>query len=276
MDARGAEESLSQFMRVAEYLLVLGFSAPRLFDHDLSSGFLTLEDFGEATYTRLLTAGQDPYPLYDLAVDTLIALHRQAVLRPQFVPLYDGQALLNEAQMFVDWYLSTLERPPLPLTARQAYADAWLAAFGQAYNGPQSLVLRDYHVDNLMYLEGRPGVRACGLLDFQDARWGPVAYDLVSLLEDARLDLEPKLVSHGWRRYLAAFPDLDEQELRKSGCILGASRHAKIIGIFSRLAVRDGKTHYLRHVPRVLGLLQTCLQHPDLKEIKEWFKEWVT
>lgn len=273
MDAPPPEDP-AQFMRVAIYLVSLGFSAPRVLRQDLPQGFLALEDFGETTYTKLLQAGESSYPLYDLAVDVLIALHQRATTCPDFITPYDVIPLLQEAEMFVDWHIPAVTGKPLPEANKQTYLDLWNQAFQKALAVPHSLVLRDYHVDNLMRLEGRPGVAACGLLDFQDALWGPVIYDLVSLVEDARLDLNPGLVAHCWQRYLAAFPEADEQSFRTSGCILSAGRHAKIIGIFTRLAVRDGKPHYLAHLPRVWRLLTTCLAHPDLAELKAWFQEY--
>lgn len=273
MDAPPPEDP-AQFARVAQYLVDLGLSAPRPFHHNFSLGFLALEDFGEATYTRLLQAGKDPYFLYELAVDKLIALHQRAIACPPFIEPYAIEALVQEATLFVEWYLPTISNKPLPQGDKEDYQNLWAAVFQKALEVPHSLVLRDYHVDNLMYLPDRPGISACGLLDFQDALWGPVVYDLVSLLEDARLDLDPLLVEHCWQRYFAAFPSLDEQKLRKSGCILSAGRHAKIIGIFTRLAVRDGKPRYLAHLPRIWRLLQACLNHPDLAELKAWFEHY--
>ena len=273
MDAPPPEDP-AQFMRVATYLTSLGFSAPRILQQDLLQGFLALEDFGETTYAKLLQAATDPYPLYNLAVDALIALHQRAIVCPDFIAPYDLGSLLREAELFVDWHIPTMTGKPLPESDKKIYLDLWSQAFQKALAAPHSLVLRDYHVDNLMRLEGRPGVAACGLLDFQDALWGPVVYDLVSLVEDARLDLDPVLVDHCWHRYLAAFPEADTENLRASGCILSAGRHAKIIGIFTRLAVQDGKPHYLAHLPRVWRLLTSCLEHPNLAELKAWFQEY--
>lgn len=272
MDAPPPEDP-AQFMRVANYLRSLEFSTPQILEHDLSQGFLALEDFGDATYTTLLQEGEDPYALYDLAIDTLVALHQRAVTCPEFIASYDVEALLREVSLFVDWYLPHNVGTTLPHHEKQAYLGLWAAVFQKALKVPHSLVLRDYHVDNLMRLKGRPGVRACGLLDFQEAVWGPVVYDLVSLVEDARLDLEPALVHHCWQRYLSAFPSQDEGSLRSAGCTLSAGRHAKIIGIFTRLAVRDGKPKYLVHLPRVWRLLAKCLNHPDLSQVKAWFED---
>ena len=132
-------------------------------------------------------------------------------------------------------------------------------------------MLRDFHVDNLMGLPGRPGIAACGLLDFQDAVAGPAAYDLMSLLEDARRDLEPGLVQAMLGRYRDAFPDLDLDSFEAAYAILAAQRHAKVIGIFTRLSVRDGKPGYLVHIPRVWRLLEAALEHPALAPVRNWF-----
>lgn len=272
MDAPHPEDP-GQFMQVAQYLLSLGFSAPQILHYDLDQGFLALEDFGDTTYTKLLEVGKDPYPLYDLAVDTLVALHQRALDRPDFIPLYDVESLLKEVELFVDWYLPhTLEKKLSP-EEKQVYRELWGTAFQKALTGRHSLTLRDYHVDNLMCLNGRDNIAACGLLDFQDALWGPIVYDLVSLVEDARLDLDASLVERCWQRYLEAFPEEDPEQLRNAGCILSAGRHAKIIGIFTRLSVRDGKHKYLQHIPRIQNLLKKCLQNPELTQLKSWFEE---
>jgi hypothetical protein len=265
-------ENPEQFMHVANYLISLGFSAPKILRHDLTKGFLILEDFGDATFTQLLAKGEDRHSLYNLAVDTLIALHKRAQSRPDFIASYEVAPLLAEAELLVDWYIPSKIGKSLSSQDRQTYLHLWEAAFQKALNVPHSLTLRDYHVDNLMRLEGRQGIEACGLLDFQDALWGPVVYDLVSLVEDARMDLDPALVDHCWKRYLDAFPQENGNDLRTSGCILSAGRHAKILGIFTRLAVRDGKPKYLTHIPRIQRLLQNCLSHPELHDLKSWFQ----
>jgi aminoglycoside/choline kinase family phosphotransferase len=135
---------------------------------------------------------------------------------------------------------------------------------------PPTLVLRDYHVDNLMLLPNRPGVRGCGLLDFQDAVTGPPGYDLVSLLEDARRDIPGPLQQAMTERYLTAFPALDRSAFSRSAAILAAQRNCKILGIFTRLWKRDGKRQYLAHIPRVWRLLEADLGHPALGPIARW------
>ena len=131
-------------------------------------------------------------------------------------------------------------------------------------------MLRDYHVDNLMLLPDRSGVQGCGLLDFQDAVCGPPSYDLVSLLEDARRDVPAELRWRMTDRYLAAFPALDRAAFLKSAAILAAQRNCKILGIFTRLWKRDGKPHYLFHIPRLWRLLEQDLRHPALAPLARW------
>jgi len=159
--------------------------------------------------------------------------------------------------------------------ARQSYADAWRPLFATLSETPPVLVLRDYHVDNLMWLPGRAGVQACGLLDFQDAVAGHAAYDLMSLLEDARRDIRPGLIQAMKARYFAAFPELmskgaAREDFETAFAVLAAQRHAKVIGIFTRLCVRDGKPDYLQHIPRVWRLLHQALAHPALAGVRAW------
>ena len=274
MDAPPPEEDVSAFHRVQRLLLSLGLSAPRPLAVDLAQGLMLLEDLGDRTFTRALAGGAAERPLYELAVDVLIDLHAKAdtaALSGEALPNYDDRRLLEEALLLTDWYLPALSGSEPPAALREAYIGAWKAVFPLARHIPQTLVLRDYHVDNLMVLDGRPGVAACGLLDFQDAVVGPRSYDLVSLLEDARRDIPADLVAAMLARYLAAFPDIDREAFRASYAILGAQRNAKIIGIFTRLSRRDGKDQYLRHIPRVWRLLEGDLGAPELAPVKAWF-----
>jgi aminoglycoside/choline kinase family phosphotransferase len=147
--------------------------------------------------------------------------------------------------------------------------------FVLALQQPRTLVLRDYHVDNIMRLPDRPGIKACGLLDFQDAVAGAAAYDLVSLIEDARRDLGAGIAERSLARYYDHFPNIDRDAFTAAGAALAAGRNAKIIGIFTRLLKRDGKANYLRHIPRVWRLLEHDLGHPALAPLKAWFDETV-
>jgi aminoglycoside/choline kinase family phosphotransferase len=270
MDAPPPQEDVRPFLTVARLLQGLGFSAPEILAEDVAAGLLLLEDFGDSTYTRLLAQGRDEASLYALAVDLLIALHRGFAPAGHLVPPYDDQRLLAEAALLVDWYLPAITGAPTAPGLREEYLALWRTLLPVARGVPESLVLRDYHVDNLMLLDGRAGIAACGLLDFQDAVIGPRSYDLVSLLEDARRDVPPDLARAMIARYLAAFPALDRAAFAASYAVLGAQRNCKIVGIFTRLCVRDGKPIYLQHIPRVWRLIAEDVAHPALAPIAAW------
>ena len=273
MDAPPPQEDVGPYVTVARILRAHGFSAPEIYAEDRRNGFLLIEDFGDDTYTKLLAKGRDEADLYTLAIDTLVALHRvvEAERLPELPP-YDEERLLTEASLLVDWYAPSMLGAPLSAAARDEYLARWHEVLPEAELPAPTLVLRDYHVDNLMLLPGRNAFRSCGLLDFQDAVRGPASYDLVSLLEDARRDVPPDLRDAMTERYLAQFPDLDRARFRRSAAILAAQRNAKIIGIFTRLWRRDGKPQYLGHIPRVWRLLEADLREPALCPVADWLE----
>ncbi len=273
MDAPPAKENVRPYVTVARILKRHGYSAPEIYAEDAANGLLLIEDLGDDTYTRVLErCGTDEErALYTLAVDLLIDLHRRdSVAITAGIPPYDDDRLQAEAALLVDWYLPAMRGEPTPDDLRREYLDLWTGLFPAARAVPSTLVLRDYHVDNLMSLPARPGLAACGLLDFQDAVAGPITYDLVSLLEDARRDIAPGLAAGMRDRYLAAFPALDRAGFAASYAVLGAHRNCKIIGIFTRLARRDHKPIYLGHIPRVWRLLESDLAHPALRPMAQW------
>ena len=235
-----------------------------------------MEDFGNDTYTRLLARGEPERPLYELAVDTLVALHRHSRAAEVALSAYDTAAFIDEALLLVDWYLpwrnadftgseSCVER----------FVQAWTDVFEALPPAPDTLVLRDFHVDNLMPLSGRQGVAACGLLDFQDALIGPSAYDLVSLLEDARRDVCGELSLDMRSRYYTAMDLVPDQVAAFESWyrVLGAQRHCKVLGIFVRLWRRDGKDTYLQHLPRVARLLRSHLDSDELAPLSGWLRD---
>jgi len=272
MDAPPDKEDVTPFVAIARHLKALGLSAPEIIAEDPSQGFLLLEDFGDGTFTNLLSNGGNEETLYAQAIDVLIDLHKRAEKEavPQGLPRYDAGKLLEEARLLTDWFMPAVLDRETPYVIAEEYDYLWMALFPFVTQAPRTLVLRDYHVDNLMILSDRDGVAACGLLDFQDALAGHPAYDLVSLLEDARRDIGDRLIAAMLERYKAAFPDLDTEAFDAAYAILGAQRHAKVIGIFTRLMVRDGKPIYLEHIPRVWRLLERSCEHPALASIKGW------
>jgi aminoglycoside/choline kinase family phosphotransferase len=276
MDAPPPREKPAEFLHMARLLHRLDYSAPMILASDPVAGFILLEDLGDDTYTRLIARGEDEHRLYGLAVDLLADLHgRFDPAGAHGVPPYSDEILLSEAGQFVDWFLPEITGRPADAAVKDEYLALWQAALPLARAVPASLTLRDYHIDNLMLLDGRPGLQACGLLDFQDSLIGPISYDLVSLLEDARRDVPDALAGAMRARYLAERPAVDPEALDRSMAFLGAQRHAKVIGIFSRLARRDGKPVYLKHLPRLWRLIARSLAHPELAGLEDWMNRHV-
>ena len=272
MDAPPPQENVDIFDFLSSCLNDIGLSAPRTLAIDREAGFLLLEDFGDMTFTRALGAGLDEAELYRLATDTLIALHRHWWVESPKISAYDEEKLLTEAALLVDWFLPAMTGKETPSALRESYLAAWREVVPVMLDVPHKLVLRDYHVDNLMVVEGREGIARCGLLDFQDALIGPVSYDLVSLLADARRDVSQAVVTEMLERYKAGMRnEIDPWRFASSYAALGAQRNAKIVGIFTRLSRRDGKHGYLQHIPRVWRLLEADLEKPALAPVKDWF-----
>ncbi|WP_420403706.1 aminoglycoside phosphotransferase family protein [Nisaea sp.] len=277
MDAPPEKEDVRPFVEVAEILEDFGYSVPGILASDRESGFLLLEDLGDMTYTRALTAGYQERALYSLAGDLLADLASRDV-RPirDRLPSYDDAKLLQETLLFVDWYLRPGVGLPVDDDAREAYIAAWREVLPSARCGRDVLVLRDFHVDNMMVLEGRHGIAACGLLDFQDAVTGPASYDLVSLLQDSRRDIPPEIVSEVMERYLEAVPEIgDRDAFMRSYRVLGTQRALKVFGIFARQSVLYGNHGYLGHIPRLWRLTMENFSDDALAPVRDWIEKHV-
>ena len=271
MDDPPPGHSVGAFVRIAGLLRGMGYSAPEILAADEGQGLVLLEDFGDDSFSALLAssaAASLECTLYEAATDFLIDLHRQPV--PPDLRRYDAAWMLDDAKLF----LESVAGGAATISMVAQFEAAWQASLEEAAQGPQALCLRDFHAGNLMWLPARDGLRRVGLLDFQDARSGPAAYDLVSLLQDARRDLGAGLEAAMIARYLRASPGLDEAAFRAAYAILGAQRAVRIIGVFHRLARRDGKPAYLAHLPRVWGHLDRNLAHPALVPVRDWFDRW--
>ena len=263
MQAPDPARELVPYADIAGRLAAVGLSVPEIVAADADAGLLLQEDFGSETFSAALDGGADPGPLYRLATDVLIALHRSAV-DVSGLPVFDGAAFLAQVMLLPEMVF------PADIECHYEFETAWRVVMPLALAGPSSLLLRDYHAGNLMHLPGRPGVRACGLLDFQDAGSGPAAYDLISLIEDARRDLPADLAADLFERYLAAFPALDHAAFRVAAHGLAAIRHTRVIAVFLRLA-RTGKPGYLQHLPRLWRYLDRHLARPELAPLARWF-----
>ena len=276
MDAPPGLEDVRPFLTMAAKLRAGGYSAPEIFATDVENGFLLLEDLGDATYTKALAAGADETNLYTLAMDLLGDLHgRPTTELLAGLPLYDDALMRRELLVFIEWYVPAVLPEPLPDHAVTAFLDAWTQPFIACHQVPQHLVLRDYHVDNLMVLADRPGVAACGLLDFQDAVIGPVTYDIVSLLQDSRRDVDQTMAAQLIADYGHRFPDIAGDQFDRSFKILGAQRALKVLGIFTRQSRSLGNHQLLAHIPRIWRYLDSNLQTPQLAPVNDWLTAYL-
>jgi aminoglycoside/choline kinase family phosphotransferase len=258
---------LPAYLLIASYLRDLKLSAPIVHDDDTEAGFALIEDFGNATYTRLLEDGADETALYELAVETLVKLHNEFQSGQITRPSYDAEALRNEYLLFADWFASLFIQDQELVAFQLEFDRLWRKALRDVSAKCETLVLLDFHVDNLMLLDGRNGVASCGLLDFQDAMIGACAYDLMSLAQDARRDLSEGLEEKLLNLYFSLRSDVDRKATMQDYHLLAAQRHTKVAGIFMRLSRRDGKHGYLAHIPRVLRQLDASLDAAGLHEI---------
>jgi hypothetical protein len=259
MDAPPPHEDPRPFIHIAQYLNQHQFRAPEIFATDLAQGLVLLEDFGDRRMREHLDAHpQDEAAVYRASIDAIVRLSATPPVESQ---PYDMATYLREVQLLSEWFM-----PAMGLTFDATEYDAiWTQALSPLAHYQKVTVLRDYHAENIMLL----GDGQQGIIDFQDALVGHPAYDLVSLLQDARRDVSPALEAEMMAYYRAsARPDAD---FDAHYALLGAQRNTKIIGIFTRLWKRDGKERYLSFLPRMWGLLERDLAHPALAPVKQWF-----
>jgi aminoglycoside/choline kinase family phosphotransferase len=252
-------EDTAPFIQIAEYLTSQGLSAPRILARDTMQGFLLLEDLGDDLFARVIPREPDlEYSLYSAATDLLAQLHTAPP--PDGLAAYDPPLMADLSALPFDWYAKGT--PDL----RAEFAQAMQRVL-EGLHGPSDVVIqRDYHAENLLWLPRRAGVARVGLLDFQDAMRGHRAYDLVSLLQDARRDVPAEIEEAMIARYVAASA-LDPAQFRTDYNRLGAQRNLRIIGVFARLCIRDGKAHYVDLIPRVWGHLMRNLEDSALADV---------
>ena len=272
--ARLAGPDTAAFAALAGALTARGFSAPRVYEADLNAGFLILEDLGDALFARAIPDGADEAELYFTAAETLAAIYRSSFeAEPEAfgaswrVLDYDETALLAETELFLDWYAPERGAPP-SAAARADWAAAWRQVLPALDSHAPGLTLRDYHAENLLWLPERQAEARVGLIDFQDALFGHPAYDLISLLEDARRDVSPELAKPVSDRFFETAGLADRDAFDAAAAILAAQRNAKILGIFMRLARRDGKPRYLDLLPRVARHFVRDISHPALAPVR--------
>ena len=274
-------EDVKPFVAIAGGLRERGFSAPAIHHADLDAGFLITEDFGNAGFIE----GDPPRPIaerYQAAADMLAALHREPMpeilpLAPQItyaIPNFDTEALLVEACLMLEWYLPDRGAEPTN-NMRAEFVMMWRDLLSKPAAAPKTWVLRDFHSPNLIWLGERSDIARVGIIDFQDAVLGPAAYDLVSLSQDARIDIPESLELALLTRYIKARRASDDRfdpaGFAELYAIMSAQRNTRLLGTFARLNRRDGKPQYLRHQPRIWTYLNRSLAHPALSRAREWY-----
>jgi aminoglycoside/choline kinase family phosphotransferase len=279
--ARLAGADCARFVAISGFLRSRGLSTPEIYAADCDAGFVLMEDFGDRLYADILGGDGNEVELYKAAVETLVQLHinpAPAKISPQIALYpYDETAMLAEIALLTDWYLPLALNRKATRDETSEHRELWQKLLLSTKTADTKFVHRDYHAQNLLWLPDRNGTARVGLIDFQDAVAGSNAYDLVSLLEDARRDVSPELAEAMKGHYLSTMRDqamaVNEEELRAAFAIMAAQRNAKIAGIFSRLQLRDGKPRYIGYLPRVWSYLRHDLEHPALGDLKIWYEK---
>ncbi len=280
-------EDVRAFAAVTAALRQAGLSAPQIFVRDLDQGFLILEDLGDNVFSAQSANPDMQRELYGVATDVLVMLRKQAppaklsiqTAGDYVLPRYDAGALAIEVELLLDWFWPALKGEAVSDLARAEFLELWQAPFDFLAGQPEGWVLRDYHSPNLIWLPERRGIARVGVIDFQDALRGPLAYDLVSLLQDARVDVPAELEADLLEKYCRACEransTFERDQFVTAYAIVGAQRNSKILGIFARLAARDGKRGYFAHIARVSDYLERNLAHEALAHLKAWYDRYL-
>ena len=273
MDSPPDKEPVENYIKIDEHLKAQGFSSPTIHAKDVVNGFLLLEDFGDDTFSHLLHTGTDPAPLYTLATETLIAMHQKTMMTALNVHPYDMPTYIREVNLFIEWFYPAITGKEISVVQKSNWEMAWITDLGKILPTRTTLVLRDFHAGNLMLLKDKKGTDKCGLLDFQDALIGHASYDILSLLEDVRLDIDPVIEQACLEQYKTAMHTGAEFDIAYT--ILSAQRHAKVLGIFIRLHKRDGKDKYLQYLPRTINLFHRAVCSDSCSNVKVWLDKYM-
>jgi tRNA threonylcarbamoyl adenosine modification protein YjeE len=275
-------QTVAAFAAIDRALAAGGVTVPAIVAQDLDQGFLLLEHLGSGAF--LDPSGKPVADRYAAAAELLAMIHGkqwddrlEAASGVVYqVPPFDRDALMIEVDLLLAWYVPAVTGAPAPDALRDGYHAAWNAVFDHLADKQHGLVLRDYHSPNIIWREDCHGHDRLGIVDFQDALIGPVAYDVASLAMDARVTVSTDIERSTVDAYVAArhaAGGFDEAAFREAYAIMAAQRNSKILGIFVRLDRRDGKPQYLRHLPRIRDYLQRALSHPALAELRDFYRE---
>ncbi|WP_299728452.1 phosphotransferase [uncultured Tateyamaria sp.] len=265
MDAPAEKgEDVRPFVEITNHLRRVGLSAPEIIAEDPVNGLLLIEDLGDDLFARVMTADSSlEQPLYQASVDVLLHLHRS---QAPALPRYDADVMTDKAALAYDWYqrgtLGTVDAG-----TKTTFETAFHALLAPLDAMTPVLIQRDYHAENLIWLPERDGVKRVGLLDYQDAMLGHPAYDLVSIVQDARRDVSPKTADAMIQHYVDG-SGVQSDAFMAAYALLGMQRNMRILGVFARLSMHFGKPLYVDLIPRVWGHIQTNLSHPSLSTIK--------
>lgn len=280
MFAPPSHEDIKPFVKIDYFLRENNFSAPKIIAIDEINGFLLLEDFGDVSLTSHLKSNpQDEIKLYQKACEQLIKLHNLSntkIKNFKTISYYNNHLLLKEVLLFLDWYLPLIDKK-ISIKDKSYFKKLWFNQFDKLSKNNHFFILRDFHADNIMLIKKQNQKDFdIGLLDFQDGVIGSNAYDLVSLLEDARRDVDSQTVSYIMNYYIENSPTKSEEFINDYN-ILSLQRNIKILGIFARLSKRDGKDNYLNLMPRVKNHVKNRLQENqnDFSELKDFFNDFL-
>lgn len=266
MDDVLKKNKLKEFDALSSFLLSNNVNVPKVYAKNFDKGFLLIEDLGDNTFTKLLKKGESEKFLYEMATDALIKV---ASIKecPKFCKELDRSRILNDICFFVDWYIPMAKGEPLTSSQRKTFVDLVTPLSDYAFKVPDRLVLWDYHVDNIML---KPKAKECSIIDFQDAMWGPLTYDIMSLLEDARREVDPFVQQKMKEKFLKSFPEIKKENFDDSYAFLSLFRHMRVLGRFTILAYVNNKPQYLQFVPHLWNMLSKTLKYPKFYQIKEW------
>jgi hypothetical protein len=270
MDAPPPLEDVTPFAKISDFLNGIGVHAPRVEHMDTKGGYALLEDFGDTTMFEAMKQGYNMTALYEKAVDILIHVAKSANAD---VPAFTARAYQDEVCLYADWYLPTTYGAATDPALRQQLRDMWLPLVARIQEIPKTTILGDYHCQNLMVLPHwqEDGIAGMGVLDFQGARIGTVAYDMVSLLYDVRFDVPADLRGHLIRRFVSGLDGaVTMDDFMTAFRLSGVQNLMRIAGIFTRLQYRDGKEVYARYMPRLWGHLSELIAHPDCTQVRQF------